>query len=101
MNAAHVVSKEIGQVLNKSKSGGWRRGSSDAGRQTIKATGNKCSTGAVTGTNRKDSGVRGGVRLHVTVINARPQQRVLWKLKRRHWHRWVERKLLVKFYPTA
>lgn len=47
------------------KTRGLRRGSSDACRQNIKATGNQCSSGAVTGTNRKDSDVRGGVRLHV------------------------------------
>lgn len=35
-------------------------------------TGNKCSSGAVTGTNRKDNGVRGGVRQHVIKYKRMP-----------------------------
>lgn len=56
----------------REKTRGLRRGSSDACGQNIKATGNKRSSGAVTGTNRKDSGVRGGVRSHVISDKYRP-----------------------------
>lgn len=58
-----MVSKEISQVLNKRKPGG--SGEVPVMHADKNATGNKCSSGAVTGTNRKDNGVRGGVRQHV------------------------------------